>query len=105
MIHELCDPNLLAWSLNISHDLNARYMVSHGLSCGKATDLQGVSIGIVPLLARVGVKGLHLGTNGMGGQVFPKTLGMDATGGHQAPRLGDHVDAQIGVMQAARVFR
>jgi hypothetical protein len=103
MVHELCDPNLLAWSLNISHDLNARFGVRHGLSCGKATDLQGVSIGIVPLLARAGVKGLHLGTNGMGGQVFPKTLGMDAAGG--PGEADEHVDEQIGVMQAARVFR
>ena len=38
-------------------------------------DLPGVSIGIVPLLAKEGVKALHIGTNGQGNQVFPSFPG------------------------------
>ena len=34
-----------------------------------------MSIGIVPLLARAGVKALHIGTNGQGTQVFPSFPG------------------------------
>ena len=74
MIHELCDPEIFEWSLNISRELSARFGVSHGRSAGKATDIPGVSIGIVPLLAKAGVKALHLGTNGMGGQAFPVNI-------------------------------
>jgi hypothetical protein len=77
MIHELCHPDVFAASLNISHDLNARFGVTHGRSGAKITDLPGVSIGIVPLLARAGVKALHIGTNGMGDQVFPSFNGAD----------------------------
>ena len=46
-----------------------------GTVAGKITDLPGVSIGIVPLLARAGVKALHIGTNGQGTQVFPSFPG------------------------------
>ena len=74
MIHELCDPEIFEWSLNISRELSARFGVSHGRSAGKATDIPGVSIGIVPLLAKAGIKALHLGTNGMGDQVFPVNI-------------------------------
>lgn len=74
MVHELCDPGIFSWSLNISHKLNARFGVQHGRSAAKATDVPGVSIGIVPLLARAGVKALHLGTNGMGNTVFPVNI-------------------------------
>jgi hypothetical protein len=49
--------------------------VRHGLDAGKITDLPGVSVGIVPLLARAGVRALHIGTNGMGNQVFPSFPG------------------------------
>ena len=41
----------------------------------KITDLPGVSIGIVPLLAAAGIKALHIGTNGQGNQVFPSFPG------------------------------
>lgn len=30
MIHELCDPEIFEWSLNISRELSARFGVSHG---------------------------------------------------------------------------
>jgi hypothetical protein len=44
--------------------------MKHGLAAGKVTDLPGVSISIVPLLARAGVKALHIGTNPIGYQPF-----------------------------------
>ena len=75
MIHELCDPELYVWSLSLAKRLNAEFGVSHGTVAGKITDLPGVSIGIVPLLARAGVKALHIGTNGQGTQVFPSFPG------------------------------
>ena len=68
LIDELCDPDILRWSLNISRELSSRFGVQHGRSVAKGSDVGGVSIGIVPLLARAGVKALHLGTNGMGNQ-------------------------------------
>ena len=74
MITELCDPDIFSWSLNISRKLNSRFGVQHGQSVAKGSDVGGVSIGVVPLLARAGVKALHLGTNGMGNQVFPANI-------------------------------
>ena len=74
MIHELVNPDLFSWSLNISRELSARFGVHHGRSVGKASDVAGVSIGIVPLLAEAGVKAFHFGTNGMGNQVFPRNI-------------------------------
>ena len=73
-IHELNHPDVFQWSLNISRELSARFGVKHGRSAAKATDIPGVSIGIVPILARAGVKALHLGTNGMGNQIFPVNI-------------------------------
>ena len=70
MIHELCDPDIFAWSLTLAKSLNERFGVTHGTVAGKITDLPGVSISIVPLLAKAGVKALHIGTNGMGDQAF-----------------------------------
>ena len=70
VIHELSDPELYAWSLGIAKRLNVQFGVSHGLVTGKITDLPGVSIGIVPLLAKAGIKALHIGTNGQGDQAF-----------------------------------
>lgn len=71
VIHELADPTMYSDSLNIAKRLNAQFGVNHGTVAGKMTDLPGVSIGIVPLLAQAGVKALHIGTNGQGNQVFP----------------------------------
>lgn len=70
IIHELADPVMYSDSLNIAKRLNAQFGVSHGTVAGKMTDLPGVSIGIVPLLAKAGVKALHIGTNGQGNQAF-----------------------------------
>jgi hypothetical protein len=75
VIHELADPEMYVWSLGIAKRLNAQFGVSHGTVAGKITDLPGVSIGIVPLLAKAGIKALHIGTNGQGGQVFPSFPG------------------------------
>ena len=76
MVHELCDPDIYAWSLTLAKSLNARYNVSHGTVAAKVTDLPGVSIALVPLLARAGIKALHIGTNGMGGQAFSSFPGV-----------------------------
>jgi hypothetical protein len=56
VIHELADPTMYSDSLNIAKRLNAQFGVNHGTVAGKMTDLPGVSIGIVPLLAQAGVK-------------------------------------------------
>jgi hypothetical protein len=66
MIHELCDPDIFTASLKIARSLNDKFDVQHGTIAGKMTDLPGVSIGIVPLLAQAGIKALHIGTNGIG---------------------------------------
>ena len=76
MIHELCDPDVFAWSLTMAKSLNVRFGVKHGTVAGKITDLPGVSISIVPLLAAAGVKALHIGTNGMGNQAFTSFPGV-----------------------------
>ena len=75
IIHELADPEIYLDSLNIAKRLNAQFNVSHGTVAGKMTDLPGVSIGIVPLLAKAGIKALHIGTNGqVGCNINPQTL-------------------------------
>ena len=74
IIHELADPEIYLDSLNIAKRLNAQFNVSHGTVAGKMTDLPGVSIGIVPLLAKAGIKALHIGTNGqVGCNINPQT--------------------------------
>lgn len=68
---QLCDPHLFEWSLGIAKRLNTRLGTTNGLIAAKISDLPGVSIGIIPALAKAGVQVLHIGTNGQGNQVFP----------------------------------
>ena len=61
---ELYDSDLLAYSISLKDALNSEFGKQHGVVCGKQTDVPGVSIAAVPVLARAGVKAMHLGYNG-----------------------------------------
>lgn len=58
---ELMDEKLFNWGLSLGERLNARF----GLSsiAAKMTDVPGHTIAIVPLLARRGIRYLHIGVN------------------------------------------
>lgn len=58
---ELMDPALFEYGLSIAQKLNAKYGKS--TITAKMTDVPGHSIGMVPLLAKNGIRYLHLGVN------------------------------------------
>ncbi|WP_313639694.1 DUF5054 domain-containing protein [Paenibacillus sp.] len=58
---ELVDPRLFEYGLSIAQKLNARFGKS--TITAKMTDVPGHTIGMVPLLAKYGIRYLHLGVN------------------------------------------
>ena len=61
---ELYDADLLQFSLSMREDLNREFQKTHGQICGKQSDVPGMSIAAVPILAAAGVKAMHIGYNG-----------------------------------------
>jgi hypothetical protein len=61
---ELYDAPLFNYSLGLKDALNKQFGKSHGRLCGKQTDVPGMSVAAVPVLARAHVKAMHIGYNG-----------------------------------------
>ena len=61
---ELYDSDLFADSLSQRDALNRDFGKTHGSICGKQTDVPGMSIAAVPILAAKGVQAMHIGYNG-----------------------------------------
>lgn len=51
------------YSLGIASKLNARFNTTWGASMGKSADVAGVSRAVVPIMAKAGLKALHIGFN------------------------------------------
>ncbi len=58
---ELMDPSLFEFGLSLSHELDRRF--GKKTIAAKMTDVPGHTRGIVPLLAKAGIKFLHIGVN------------------------------------------
>ena len=58
---ELMDQRLFEYGLSLSQNLDKQYGTE--TVAGKLTDVPGHTIGIVPLMAKAGLKYLHIGVN------------------------------------------
>ena len=76
---EVLDPDLWDYSLRMKDVLNAKYGKSWGNLAGKLSDTTGMSRAAIPGLAKRGIKGFHIGYNGVGGlpEVIPTFMWKD----------------------------
>lgn len=64
---ENMDRGLWNYSLQMAGKLNQRFNQTHGTVAGKLSDVTGMSRSAVPTLAANGIRGMHVGYNGVGG--------------------------------------
>ena len=78
---ELMDEGLWNYSLHMAGNLNRRYNRTHGRAAGKLSDVTGMSRSAIPTLAANGIRGMHVGYNGVGGLPILPTCNSSGGGG------------------------
>lgn len=79
---ELMDENLAEYGISIARSLDAEFG-KHTIA-GKMTDVPGHTLGLVPIMARAGLKYLHIGVNsGSAMPEVPRTFVWRAPGGEE----------------------
>ena len=63
MLTEMSDSNHFDWSLGNKDTLNRMLGKKNGMLFGKLTDVTGMSISVVPYLAKHGIQAVHVGYN------------------------------------------
>lgn len=97
---EIMDPELVDYGISISHALDARY--GRHTRAAKMTDVPGHTIGLVPLLARGGIRYLHIGVNPA--SALPEVPGAFVWQAPDGTSVIVNYDATYGASEAGRVL-
>ncbi|MBK8026972.1 MAG: DUF5054 domain-containing protein [Chloroflexi bacterium] len=87
---ELMDPDLFRYGLSLSQRLDARF--GRRTIAAKMTDVPGHTRGVIPLMARAGIKLLHIGVNEASTMphVPPVFVWRDEASGHELLMIYEH---------------